>query len=122
MSLDVVYHWSPSANRESILQVGLQVYSNNVVHTCGRAPYLCFGSTPSNAWRLSAAMDWVQDHESWDLWQVLLTSVDSVRVTMDGCSVYEIRTENSIPVDRVWFVGRREPLFFQPSLAEKSQG
>jgi hypothetical protein len=113
MNVGLLYHWSPSIRREGILREGLKVYSEPVTHTGDeRYPYLCFGPTPSAAWGLSGDMEWTSEHEQWDLWQVRLVEGDEVHVRAEfGPTIYEVRVRNSIPADRVWYVGTREPAF-----------
>lgn len=113
MNLPPLYHWSPSERRVEILQDGLKVFSEPVVHGAGRAPYLCFGTCPRQAWSLSGDLDWVSEKEEWDLWQIILSKDDDVHIRMEsGTYIYEVRTFNSIPADRVWLVAQREPAVF----------
>ena len=109
MRLDPLYHWSPKRNRASILQHGLQVLSpeqTRALPFC--AGYLCFSMWPSCAWGLSAAMREDGEDEEWDCWQVWLADTDEVRVMpLHGARVQEVRVHNSIPPDRLWWVGER---------------
>lgn len=109
MIIGPIYHWSPSSRRDSILRDGLKIFSEPVTHSGEESyPYLCFGTSPSAAWGLSGDMEWNSEHENWDLWQIRLSDDDEVHYRADfGPNIKEIRTRNSIPVDRVWFVGKR---------------
>lgn len=61
-NLPPLYHWSPTANRDSIRRHGLEP-------TCPTRGVLtvCFGTSPAEAWALSGAHR--PDIPSWDLWQ-----------------------------------------------------
>src|SRR4051794_28120131 len=109
VTLGSVFHWSPAARRDAILREGLRVFSSPVTHSGVESyPYLCFSPTPSGAWSLSGDMEWTSDHEEWDLWQVRLSDDDEVHIRAEyGPHICEIRTRNSIPADRVWYVGTR---------------
>lgn len=111
MYINSLFHWSPAANRESILQNGLKIYSDPVVHSSGSFPYLCFGTSPRGAWSLSGNMDWVSDVEQWDLWEITLADYDEVRILpFVGKRPEEVRLYTSLPADRCWLVGTRSCL------------
>lgn len=111
MNIGPLYHWSPATNRESILRDGLKVYSAPVVHSSGSFPYLCFGPSPRGAWSLSGKMEWVQEVEQWDLWEIQVSPYDEVRVLpFQGQSAEEIRFYNSVPPNRCWLVATRSEL------------
>lgn len=111
MMIETVYHWSPRSRREDILREGLKVYSNSVTHSAGKWPYICFSTDPKTAWSISGDMEWNSDEELWDLWQVTLTKSDEIHIRSEfGPYIYEVRVRNSIPADRCWWVGEREPL------------
>jgi hypothetical protein len=58
-------------------------------------------------------MDWTSEIEEWDLWQITLSENDQTHIRMEcGTHIYEVRTFNSIPADRVWLVAQREPPVF----------
>lgn len=117
MRIEVLYHWSPSENRRSILQYGLQLYSPPVVHSGIQvAPYLCFGVNPLAAWSLSGSInfEYLAEIENWDLWQVFLAETDSVCVLPHwGPEIREVRTRNSIPADRCHYLATRGALCFE---------
>lgn len=105
--LGTLYHWSPKENRESILKRGLEIMSHPTCHG-QKFNYLCFGTSPSAAWGLSGDFYDIEEFETWDLWQVQLGKDDSVHMVPTwGPFAQEIRTHNSIPPDRVWWVGER---------------
>lgn len=73
-------------------------------------PWVCLGPAPRAAWSISGDMDWAQEIQFWDLWQVELSPSDDIRLRNDsGQRIIEIRVHNTIPPDRVWWVGEREP-------------
>jgi hypothetical protein len=44
----------------------------------------------------------------WDLWEVVISENDSLRIRGDFAPfIREVRIENSVPADRVWWVGER---------------
>lgn len=113
MRITSLYHWSPSEKRQDILRAGLLLYSDNVTHTGGKSPYLCFSPDPRSAWMLAGDVEWVSEIEEWDLWQVELADGDDVcALPQFGPWIKEIRVRNSIPADRLWWVAQRAPLCF----------
>jgi hypothetical protein len=73
-------------------------------------PYICLSPDPARAWNLSGAMERYTEIEEWDLYQVRLGLDDDVRLRVEGATIWEARVHNSIPADRLWWVGTREPL------------
>jgi len=72
------------------------------------SPYLSFSPTPSCAWSLSGAMEWVSEIDRWDLWQVRIEEGDEVGIRPEfGPVVQEIKVYSAIPADRLWHVGER---------------
>jgi len=111
MSLRIksLYHWSPSENRKSILQDGLKIVSPSLNKPDGYFSYICLGTTPSSAWGLIPVDPVEYEKDSWDLWQVSLSDSDHIDIRGDHVPyVREIRVNNSIPADRVWWVGKRK--------------
>lgn len=107
MNLGPLYHWSPAERYESILRGGLVAGSPATVASSS-LPKVCLSSNPQDAWRLSGAMDWVSEIDTWDLWQVRLADTDAVFVRAEwGPHIHEIQVGNSIPPDRIWHAGRR---------------
>lgn len=107
--LGALYHWSPADRRPSILKHGLVPGSTTTL--CGsEIGYVCLGSTPRGGWLLSGDMEWASEIEDWDLWQVTLVDGDEVRIRPDwGPNIVEVKVHNTIPPDRVWWVGTRQP-------------
>lgn len=104
-----MYHWSPSERRDSIIKHGLVPGAPSAVCSAQIA-YVCLGSTPAGAWSLSGDLEWLEEIEDWDLWQVTLADGDEVRVRGDfGPRIVEVKVHNTIPPDRVWWVGIRQP-------------
>ena len=63
----VLYHWSPTTNRNSINKIGLNI-GRPTLQGNWRPPYVCFSDEPNLAWALSGRM-W-PDIPSWDLWML----------------------------------------------------
>jgi hypothetical protein len=104
--LHPLYHWSPTQRRASILKRGLACRSRPVVNS-HRADYLCFSTSASQAWALSAGAFGERGQE-WDCWQVSLDTADEVAVReFHGNRIEEIRVRNNVPKSRVWLVGTR---------------
>jgi hypothetical protein len=103
----ILYHWSPVARRKQILKQGLCSRKPSTQSTW-KAPYICFASSPSLAWALSAAMK--TEIDEWDLWMVW--SDRCGRLTRLGFSDWrtsEYRTRRArIPKRDLWFVGTRK--------------
>ena len=70
----ILYHWSPSTNRNSINRVGLQI-NRRTLQGEWRPPYVCFSDDPILAWVLSGRM--YPDTPSWDLWACHVPTQDS---------------------------------------------
>jgi hypothetical protein len=118
--IPVLFHWSPSERRREIEANGLQPYQLATVCSDPEltSPYICFSPTPSRAWALSGAMDWVSEIDQWDLWQATLADRDHVCVRSDfGPEIQEIKVYGSIPADRLWLVGSRGVPVLEPAAA-----
>ena len=79
----LLYHWSPSTNREGINKRGLDV-GKKTLQGDWRPPYVCLADDPYLAWILSGRM--FPDIESWDLWMVnddAQTSYDHYELILD---------------------------------------
>lgn len=61
----ILFHWSPTKNRNSINHNGLRVGIPSLQGDW-KPPYICFCDDPDLAWHLSGKM-W-PDIDSWDLW------------------------------------------------------
>lgn len=111
MILPALYHWSPTIRRASIEQHGLRIYEESVVHSDPELlyPYICFGTTPSNAWGLSADVEWTGEIEEWDLWQHWAKDNERVHVLPTfGGVIQEVRIATPIAIQDLWFVGTRD--------------
>lgn len=107
MLLAALYHWAPSERYDSIRARGLVAGSLPAVASVALHT-VCLGPDPQQAWALSGAMEWLADVDEWDLWQVVLGPNDEVMIRAEfGPQIYEVKVRNSIPPDRLWFVGRR---------------
>lgn len=108
--LEVGYHWAPRTHRGLIREKGLLTNQRGLSSPELRWPWVCLGPAPRAAWSISGDMDWAQEIQFWDLWQVELSPSDDIRLRNDsGQRIIEIRVHNTIPPDRVWWVGEREP-------------
>jgi len=111
--LDVLYHWSPTDNRVSILRKGLKVYSKRTTMSQGRYPYICLATRPSLAWGLSAdarAGNKKEDPiEEWDLWEVRPPDDAEIHVREFWWpKLEEFKCYSSIPASCLWFAGSRD--------------
>lgn len=112
--LGPLFHWSPEGRRAAIRAEGLQPFSHPTLHCEDDRgpvgfPYVCLGTNPSSAWRLSGDMGWATEVEAWDLWQIDLAESDEVHVMPEfGARIKEIRIRNAIAADRCWWVASRQ--------------
>lgn len=114
-TLDVLYHLSPTDNRDAIWRDGLRIMmpidDDELVQPDGtpvRFPWVCLATTPQDAWQLlpRAARDVVDE---WDVWQVWLTDTDRLEIRPDlGLRIREVRAMNALSPDRLWLVGTRD--------------
>lgn len=110
MLLTPLYHWAPATRYESIREHGLRPGQPPTVAS-GQLTYLCLGPDPKLAWAISGAMDFVNEIEHWDLWQVHLVSGDELHVRSEfGPVIQEVKLRGCIPPDRLWWIGRRYDL------------
>lgn len=109
MRLSPLYHWSPDTRRDAIRVEGLVQYKPPTVSSGDLAyPYICLSPSPSAAWGLSGDMGWVEDIESWDLWQVNLPSKAEVHVRPNfGDTIQEVKVYSAIPASCLWYVASR---------------
>ena len=106
MILHPLFHWSPSNRRVAIQRRGLTCRAKPVTNS-HRAGHLCFSTSASQAWMLSAAVIGERG-QWWDCWQVSLDSADEVAVReFHGNRIEEVRVRNNVPKSRVWLVGSR---------------
>lgn len=121
--LEGLYHWSPLDRRELILKEGLVLFSEPTIAS-GTQPYISVSPTPSAAWGLSGNMGWANEIEDWDLWMVRLSANDEVRIRPNfGPVIEEVQLYNTIPPDRLWWVGSRSmpyPLPAKPQAAKRT--
>lgn len=69
----ILYHWSPTRNRDRIRHDGLKPGVKSLQGDW-RPPYVCFSDDPNLAWILSGAM-WPEIKE-WDLWMCHVPTSD----------------------------------------------
>jgi hypothetical protein len=107
VDLSTLYHWSPAARYDGIVRDGLRPGCPPTV-AGGPLTYLCLSPSPSAAWAISGAMDYVNEISNWDLWQVSLIDGDELYVRPEfGPYIHEVKLRGSVPPDRLWWVGRR---------------
>lgn len=99
----VLYHWAPRERRGPIERRGLRV-GRLSRDGAWRPGYVCFGTDPAEAWRLSGAMCGILG-ETWDLWLVWTVPEDRLRRRGDWPT--EVRIHSDVPKRRVWRVGER---------------
>lgn len=110
MRLDILYHWSPADRYPSIARHGL-ISGSKASVASGELTYLCFGVDPASAWRISGAMSWMDEIDDWDLWMCRVGSADEVSVRGNfGPEIAEVNIRGHIPIDRLWWCGRRSDL------------
>jgi hypothetical protein len=109
----LLYHWSPTKNRKSILHDGLCVGKLSRTSTLSgdhyRPKYICFSRSPSAAWALSAMQE-PNSLQSWDLWMTWSNTKPYKTLTCDSSqlTLTEYRIFERIPKSMVWYVGTRE--------------
>jgi hypothetical protein len=105
--LGTLYHWSPAERHKSIIHHGLVPGSPSNVAS-GELAFVCLSPRPSQAWALSGAMEWAQEIEEWDLWQVQIPDEAEIHIRpFFGRLVEEIKCYTTIPPSNLWFVGTR---------------
>jgi hypothetical protein len=108
----LLYHWSPVERRERIETEGL-VPGSWSTDALWRPPYLCFSDSPSLAWALSPMMPRGQAYRHWDLWMVWSKKIARYETVLfevgelDPGAIKEYRVFETIPHERLWFVGTR---------------
>lgn len=106
-----LFHWSPVSVRDSIRFYGLRTHQKNVIreHLSDqddgwRAPWICAGISPREAWRFIGLCQ-----GQYDLWQIIRDPTDKIRCRKDGgVEIIEVRIHNDIPKVRLFYVGTRE--------------
>lgn len=107
------YHWAPADRRPSIRLRGLRpgypsiAPAHNTDGSEWRAPHVCLGITPADAWRWSLAPRH-EDETAWDLWQVAVIADDRPRWRGDTERPVECRIAGTIPPRRLWLAGTRD--------------
>lgn len=109
-----LFHWTPKARRKQIMRYGLRPRMRPTTNAEGfggwKAPYVCFGDSPSWAWALSGMQDGTPSGE-WDLWQTWSGRLVEPRVvpgdTIQGNGIHEVRTEHRVFKRHLWLVGSR---------------
>lgn len=117
MRLGIVYHWSPTANREKILKEGLTVLNSSIEYEnpntgemeTWKPPYICASLDPWTAYRYVLPMIDATEVPSLDLYFFELKKTDDVIIRNDRTyEIIEARVLNSIPAGRVHYVATRE--------------
>ena len=110
----LLYHWSPTKNRKSILHDGLcplkpaNLDGNDPANEGFRATNICFTRSPSASWALSATV--IGKAQSYDLWMVWSDVKPYKTLTCDSSiwTLTEYRIFERIPKSKIWYVGTRE--------------
>lgn len=120
MKLGIVYHWSPTANREKILKEGLTILNSTIEYEnpatgeteTWKPPYLCTSLDPWTAYRYVHPMIDAAEGPSMDLFYFELSEKDDIIIRNDRTiEIIEVRVLNSIAADRVHYVATREHEF-----------
>lgn len=115
MEINIVYHWSPSVNRESILQDGLKIcmdeisYYNPVTkkQEFYKPPYICTSTDPMLAYAY-VEPTFCEEVPPLDLFQIYLKDTDSITLRNDNTNkIIEVRINNSVSPDYIRYVGSR---------------
>lgn len=110
LHLGILFHWTPKANRASILRSGLEII-RPTRDGVASFPWICLGTTPSSAWGLipDHTEDGAEGEGGWDLWQVSVRPGDTitVRTDFDVPFLREVRVHHGLPADRLWWAGER---------------
>lgn len=116
MKLGIVYHWSPTANREKILKEGLTILNSEITYenpTTGeeetwKPPYLCTSLDPWTAYKYVKPMIDGAEVPSMDLYFFALGKHDDIIIRNDRTiEIIEVRVLNSIPAGRVHYLATR---------------
>lgn len=118
MVVDKVYHWSPSSNRDNILKSGLIInqeheYENpcNGEIEVWKCPYICTSLDPYTA-LVYVKPTFDAGVPPLDLFQISISTNDSCYFRNDGgVNIIEVRLLNTIPPDRIRYLGSREDTY-----------
>jgi hypothetical protein len=61
-------------------------------------------------------MSWVSEVEQWDLWEFRPTNDQGQSLHINPCwgnEIEEVRTYQSVPANRLWWVAQRVPQVFE---------
>lgn len=107
-----LYHWAPASRRKQIIRYGLRPgmkTTTNVSDDEWKAPYICFGDSPSWAWALSGAQRGTAPGE-YDLWMTdlsRLTEPALLESTGRPTGLHEVRTAHRVYKRDLWYAGSR---------------
>lgn len=103
----LLFHWAPTTRRKQIVRYGLRP-NMRPTQSGWRAPYVCFGTSPSWAWALSGALR--PDIESWDLWQTWRSWLpeNNRALREHDRRIKEVRAYERVYKRAIWYVGTRE--------------
>ncbi len=106
LHIGILYHWSPSKNRMSILSEGLRTKKPSPFGDF-RPDYICLATTPSSGWGLLAEPELI---DSWDLWQIAIDGKDQLEIRGDFSPyIREVRVLNNLHRRKLWHVATRRP-------------
>lgn len=102
----MLFHWSPTDRRASIIRRGLEP-GHLSADRLWKPPYVAFADTPSLAFSLS--VQYKRDIESWDLWMTWRSRIGGCEQLPDDrdgtCKEY--RVYERVYKRDVWYVGSR---------------
>jgi len=104
----LLWHWSPTANRESIETSGLRIRQPSPQGVAIRGPYVAFGLDPLGAWQMSGE-PFARAARSWDLWMVRYGDLRGLCevIPYDDLSPREVRCYRSVRPAAVDYVATR---------------
>jgi hypothetical protein len=105
----LLFHWAPVERRAGITRSGL-VPGKRSIDRLWRPPFVCFSTSPSLAWVLSAAIH--PEIPLWDLWCTWSTRLTGYELLFDHDSdgdsfLKEVRVYERIYKRDIWFIGTR---------------
>lgn len=110
MADPLLFHWSPTSRRRSIIRHGLRP-GHWSTDRAWKPDTIAYAESPSLAWALSAMTNRGRAHHSWDLWAVWFSLLpDPVEINPaddEADRVKEWRTRGRVPKSALWFVGTR---------------
>lgn len=116
MEITIVYHWTAKHLKKPIIQTGIKPFSRTQLYENPENKHIESWSTPYIYTSLDpkTALSYVRNElisrefEEASLFQIKLTENDDCFIRMADNKIVEVRIRNTIPADRVFFIGDRE--------------